>query len=444
MIKPKTSFKTICPFGIYPEDIKVLSLLYQPLIGSQAFGLYLTLVSLTDQVLTHHFILQLKNISVDQFLQCRYKLEGVGLMAAVQTEEGMMVYCLKEPLTPARFFDDGIINAFLCLKIGNTDYQQLRRSFLPAPDLVMGCDLTKNFNEVFDTTSLLTSDVVIGISPLPSQPDGGLSLQLVFDREVLDALLRKKGLSDNILSEKLLTQLNKIAFLYKLEENDLARFILDGMNPDGFVNIETVKKTAKQYWQFLNKGKPLSIVEVDPEKNKKDVFPQNRGNLSPQQRLLDFFEQQTPLEFLKYKSNNANPVPADRKLVEWLFVDQEMPHGVVNVLLDYVLMVSDGRLPKPLIEKIAGEWQRKSIDSTQKAIKQVKSVLNGNKERQQQKKIPASKLYLGKGHPTRQEPVPEWLGQSRRVQEPQDFSAEDLQAIERMNQLEQQILNVKR
>ena len=52
-----------------------------------------------------------------------------------------------------------------------------------------------------------------------------------------------------------------------------------------------------------------------------------------------------------------------------------MPSGVVNVLIDYVLNISDGRLPKQLVEKIAGEWQRKEIDNTEKAIAQVKSTL---------------------------------------------------------------------
>jgi len=440
MIKPNTGFKAMCAFGIYPEDVKVLSLLYQPLIGSQALGLYFMLSSMDGSDLQHHFLLQLQNVSVDQFLQCRYKLEGVGLLGTY-VHEKMFTYELKKPLSPAQFFSDGIINAFLCLKIGNNDYQNLKRLFISEPAPERGENIGKSFNEVFDTTSLMTSNAMLGISPLPAnQPETGISLQLGFDRDLLGAILKSKGLDESLLSEKLLVQLNKIAFLYKLEESDLARFIMDGLDPDGFVNMDKVKQTARQYWQFLNQGKPLGIVEVDAETAPIPTAP--RPNLSKEERLLSFFEQ-TPLEFLKHKSNDATPVPADRKLVEWLYVDQGMAHGVVNVLIDYVLKVSDGRLPQALVEKIAGEWQRKSIDTTEKAINQVKLVLRGNKERAQQQRVPAKLYASGGGRPIRQEPIPEWLGQQNA---PQDapLSAEDQRKIEQMKKLQQQILNGKR
>ena len=440
MLKPNVSFKSICSFGIYPEDVKVLSLLYQPLIGPQALGIYLMLSAMKVSNFNHHFVLQLQNLSMEQFLQCRYKLEGVGLLATYVDEGQQYTYELLKPLDPVRFFSDGIINAFLCLKIGNTDYQQLKHLFIPAVPDALGRHVGKSFNEVFDTANLLTSDVVIGISPLPGiDAQSGISLQLGFDREILGAILKQKGIEDELLSEKLLAQLNKIAFLYKLDEHELARFIMDGLDTDGFVNMDTVRKNAKQYWHFINKGKPLTVVEVDsntPPPSSVSVQPRQ----TKEERLLGFYEQ-TPLDFLKHKSNDATPVPADRKLVEWLFMEQEMPHGVVNVLLDYVLKVSDGRLPKALVEKIAGEWQRKSIDTTEKAIKQVKQVLKGNKERIQKQRMPAAAYAVG-GRTIRQEPVPEWLGKP--AHQEAALTVEDQKKIEQMKQLQQQILNGKR
>lgn len=437
MIKPNTSFKAVCAFGIYPENVKVLSLLYQPLIGSQALGLYLMLASLNGE-LTHHFLMQLQNLSVDQFLQCRHKLEGVGLLGTFKNQENQLTYELKKPLDPAQFFSDGIINAFLCLKIGNTDYQNLKRLFISAPLEDKGEHIGKSFNEVFDTATLMSSNVMIGISPLPATGQAaGITLQLGFDRDLLGAILKNQGMDESLLSEKLLEQLNKLSFLYKLEESDLARFIVDGLDPDGFVNMDKVRQTARQYWQFINKGKPLGIVEVDA-----NFVPETENrpaNQSKEERLLSFYEQ-TPLEFLKHKSNDATPVPADRKLVEWLYVDQGMSHGVVNVLIDYVLKVSDGRLPKALVEKIAGEWQRKSIDTTEKAINQVKLVLRGNKERAQKQQMPAATRFAVGGRPIRQEPVPTWLGQVAI----EEKTTADQQRIEQMKQLQQEVLHGKR
>ena len=36
---------------------------------------------------------------------------------------------------------------------------------------------------------------------------------------------------------------------------------------------------------------------------------------------------QNPLNFLRFKQHQKEPVPADRQLVEWLVVDQQMPAG---------------------------------------------------------------------------------------------------------------------
>lgn len=149
---------------------------------------------------------------------------------------------------------------------------------------------------------------------------------------------------------------------------------------------------------------------------------------------------------MKFKQHQKEPVPADRQLVEWLVVDQQMPSGVVNVLIDYVLNISDGRLPKQLVEKIAGEWQRKEIDNTEKAIAQVKSTLKAKQKRENEKTMPAASKpsYQKSARVVRQEQVPDWL-KAPQTQESnkKTLSEEDLQKIERMKQLQSQILNGK-
>ena len=154
---------------------------------------------------------------------------------------------------------------------------------------------------------------------------------------------------------------------------------------------------------------------------------------------------QNPLDFLRFKYHQKEPVPADRQLVEWLVFDQQMPAGVVNVLVDYVLNISDGRLPKQLVEKIVGEWQRKKIDTTEKAMTQVKSMLKAKQKRETEKKVPmATKVYPQATRVVRQEMVPDWLkNENSQEQEKKELTNEDLQKIERMKQLQNEILNQK-
>ena len=433
------------------EEIQVLTLLYQPIIGPQAVSLFTTLDTLAlkkqEQSLTHHLLLQLLNTNIEEFLEWRYKLEAVGLVSVYITEESHHItYVLKRPMKARAFFSDGIINVFLNLKVGNVDYQALKQFFIEDAFKAEGKNVSKPFNEVFDTTVLLRNSQTLQASPLPvsEMKREGVELEKAFNEELLFALLKQFGLDDQILSDKLLDQINKIAFLYKLDESELARLIFEALDSDGFVNLEVFRKQAKQYFQFLNKGKPIEVVEVSQVNQETMISEANAASAKEKQLLIHL--SQHPLSFLKFKQHQKEPVPADRQLVEWLVVDQQMPSGVVNVLIDYVLNISDGRLPKQLVEKIAGEWQRKEIDNTEKAIAQVKSTLKAKQKRENEKTIPAASKpsYQKSARVVRKEQVPDWL-KAPQTQESnkKTLSEEDLQKIERMKQLQSQILNGK-
>ena len=435
---------------ITSEEIQILTLLYQPIIGPQAVSLFMTLNTLAirnrETTLTHHILLQLLNINVEEFEQLRHKLEAVGLVQVYLTEEEQhLTYTLKRPMQAKAFFRDGIINVFLNLKVGNTDYQALKQFFVEETPVPKGQNVSKPFNEMFDTTVLLRNTQSLQASPLPNsdKKQTGVELETSFNQELLFTLIKQFGLDDQILSDKLLDQINKIAFLYKLDEHELARLIFDALDSDGFVNLDVFRKQAKQYFQFLNKGKPIEVIEV-PSAHQEVVANANDSSISSKEKQLLIVLSQHPLDFLKFKQHQKEPVPADRQLVEWLVVDQQMPSGVVNVLIDYVLNISDGRLPKQLVEKIAGEWQRKEIDNTEKAIAQVKSTLKAKQKREQEKSIPASRnTYATGARIVRQEQVPDWLKEPQPKPSKQTLSEEDLQKIERMKQLQSQFLNGK-
>lgn len=450
-MKPNIEFELCATQMMTSEELQILTLLYQPIIGPRAVSLYMTLNTLgskkSQDLFAHQLLLQVLNVSMEEFLALRYKLEAVGLIQVYVTEEPHhLTYYLKKPMQAKAFFSDGIINVFLNLKVGNGDYQLLKQLFVQEIPQIQGQNISKPFNEIFDTTVLMRSSQTLEASPLPVTSDQkkGVQLELAFNQELLFALLKQRGMDNELLSDKLLDQVNKIAFLYKLDEHELSRLIFDALDTDGFVNLDLFRKQAKQYFQFLNKGKPIEVIEMPSAKQAAPVIDPTQASLSKEKQLLLVLSQH-PLDFLRFKQHQKEPVPADRQLVEWLVVDQQMPAGVVNVLVDYVLNISDGRLPKQLVEKIAGEWQRKEIDSTEKAISQVKNTLKAKQKRETEKSLPASaKVYPKNGRVIRQEQVPDWLKTAPTAKEEKtSLSDEDLQKIERMKQLQNQLLNQK-
>ena len=201
MIKPNTEFELCVTQMMTSEELQILTLLYQPIIGSVAVSLYMTLNTLASKsspsLFSHHLLLQVLNVGVEDLLALRYKLEAVGLIQVYVTEEDHhLTYYLKKPMQAKAFFNDGIINVFLNLKVGNHDYQQLKQLFVQELPHIQGQNISKPFNEVFDTTVLMRSSATLQASPLPTVADNqkGVKLELAFDQELLFALLKQLSL----------------------------------------------------------------------------------------------------------------------------------------------------------------------------------------------------------------------------------------------------------
>lgn len=68
------------------------------------------------------------------------------------------------------------------------------------------------------------------------------------------------------------------------------------------------------------------------------------------------------------------PTRRDLKLIEDLLVDYKLKPGVVNVLLDYAINVNNKKLTRGFVETIAGEWQRKGIETVEDAMNNCEKV----------------------------------------------------------------------
>ena len=108
--------KILIPSVISQEDLKVLTLFYQPLLGAGAYTLYLTLYELSnlDSGISNSYsqqdILDLLNIKSRAHLEMRYKLEALGLLVVYQNKNEY-IYSLKSPLTAKEFLNDTILGS---------------------------------------------------------------------------------------------------------------------------------------------------------------------------------------------------------------------------------------------------------------------------------------------------------------------------------------------
>lgn len=429
-MKPNFNYKIVGDVFLSPTDLQTLTLLYQPIMGVDAFSLYLTFLSLPKKIQQkHHLLLQLTGGNMEAFMDKRHKLEAMGLLDSYQSETSI-TYLLKQPLSIKQFFGDAIMRAFLYVKLGIQDFNYLKQLLVEEAPALDGEKMTKRFDQVFEVRPLTRVEQNLQLDLKSEHSKQGIEIAPIFDASMLKQVLLKKGISWEIITSDLMKILNEFAFLYKFDVHELSRLVFDALIPDGSVDIMKMKQLARMQFQLMSKGENVQVLV------KEDQVASEVVATPAKEDIISFLEQ-SPVEFLRFKADGKPPVPADLKLVEWLYVDQGMPAGVINVLVEYVLDYTDGNLPKQLIEKIAGQWQRQGIMTTQAAMAQVIATVKKSNAYQKEKQQPL--LHSNRNQPlkraTRTEPIPEWLGKIETEQPQKNDENEARKRIEQMKQL---------
>lgn len=434
---------------LHDYDRKIMTMLYQPLIGSVGYSLYMTLWGELDidrlwgEDKTHHQLMSIMQLNLKHIYNERKKLEGIGLLKTFihrQSESRSFIYELQPPITPKQFFDDGVLNVYLYNRIGKTVYNKLKAFFSTnAIDYEQYEQVTHSFNEVF--VSLHQSELESHYNSEMSQ-----SLKLDEGKEFIGNLqpkgisishidfdfgLMESGITDTMIPKKSLTNkvkemIGKLAFIYGLSPLEMKDIVMRAFNPmSEEIDLEELRKIARDFYQFEH-GEVLPSLHdrLQPIENRvmTNVEPQSKD-----EELMKKLEVVSPLQLLKDISGGAEPSVGDMQVIEEVMLKQQLHPGVVNVLIYYVMLKSDMRLSKNYVTKIASHWARKKITTVPEAMRIAKE------EHRQYQEWASSKNNKGKGRkPVRQEMLPEWL-KKQKLSETKD----EVESKERNNKVEE-------
>ncbi len=109
-------------------------------------------------------------------------------------------------------------------------------------------------------------------------------------------------------------------------------------------------------------------------------------------------------------SGGAEPSKGDLQIIEGVMFNQKLSPGVVNVLIQYVMLKSDMKMTKSYVEKIASHWARKKIQTAKAAMDLAKNEHKQYMEWADGKKKSAK--YTGKNKPIRTELLPDWFDET--------------------------------
>ena len=386
------------------EDRTILTLLYQPIIGPIPIMLYFSLWADLDKSelmsteLTHHHLATNMQISLPELQEARKKLEAIGLLKTFYKEENINIYIyqLYSPIKANDFFNHPILNIVLYNNTGKKEYERIKGYFkMPRINTSTYEDITASFTDVFSSVPLTSYDIVN--DDIRKNNIRKLNLDTNFDFEFLESSLPKTMDKNKIFTKDIKELILQLSFLYQLDVVKMQDIIPICLTEKGTINKEELRKTCRNYYQFDNHGLlPTIIYNTQPEYLKKPP-----GDTSKRAKMIYTFETINPYELLKSKNNGSEPTTRDLKLAEDLIIKYGLNHGVVNVLLDFILKTQNNKLNRSYAETIAGQWQRNKIETVEEAMKLAEKEYN-KKNKKTQSNITNKKII-------KEEKTPEWF-----------------------------------
>jgi len=407
-----------------------LTFLYQPLVGSTAFSLYLTLsvqvplhrAGVSD--LQHHsYLLKLCSVSAEQLLEARHLLEGVGLLNTYEIKDPNLghfyEYELIPPLAPSKFFQSDVLSMALYQWMGKEKFIATKHLLLGEPDNERGesfqsRNITKSFQEVFHSMSPIDLAKMAEWENEVAVPDlktderylEGKKPEWLEEKDDFSFLkMRLSGLvEEDVWTDELLDQLREIRFLYQLDDWDLLKAL---QNPYvtrmGKIDLERLRSYVKSEYRYRFGSSPVVGKRAEPaqqppvEKERATGKRDEEESLTEEEKHFRQLAQISPLELLSFYQKGGRVPKSDVELVETLIRHYGLPPGVINVLIEYVLLKYNYKLPRNLVEKIAGHWKRLGIETVEQALEQArKETWEPKKKRMELKATYPAKSQLGK------------------------------------------------
>lgn len=411
-ILPADTYVVVNKTTLTEIDRKLVTMLYQPIIGYTAVSLYFTLLDdldkreLMSEDLTHHHLMSTMQLKLDDIVIAREKLEATGLLKTYFKKDHVnnYVYLIYSPLPASEFLNHPILNVVLYNNLGKKEYEKIVDYYkIPRINLKEYEDITVNFNQVFTSTPGIVFEENDNII---KRQDGKISLDAKVDFNLILSSIPKNMINEKCFSNEVKNLIQNLSFVYHIDDLNMQGLVRNSLNEKGLIDKTELRKSCRNFYQFENSGKlPTLIYSKQPEYLRQPI-----GDNSNWAKMVYTFETVTPYDYLRSKYKGAEPTARDLKLIESLLVDQEMKPGVVNVLISYVLKINNQKLNKNYVETIAGQWKRLNIETVEEAMR------ISEKEHRKIKKMMLKGQSKGRST-SKQEHLPAWFDQDIKSEE---------------------------
>lgn len=442
VILPADTYTVVNKTVIKDLDRKLITMLYQPIIGYSATSLYFTLVDdldkreLMSEDLTHHHLMSTMQLKLDDIVVARKKLEAVGLLKTYYKKDHVnhYVYLLYSPMSASDFLNHPVLNIVLYNNLGKKEYDRIVDFFkVPKINTKDYEDVTSSFSDVFKSVS---GNVLIENENIRKENTNKLNLNSKIDFNLLISSVPTNMISPRCFNDEVKELINSLAFTYDIDDINMQGLVRNSINERGLIDRVELRKNCRNFYQFENDGKlPTFVYSKQP-----DYLKTPAGDNSKWAKMVYTFESVHPYDFLRSKYKTGEPSLRDLKLIESLLVDQKMTPGVVNVLIAYVLKINNQKLSKNYIDTIAGQWKRLNIETVEEAMRISEKEHKKLKKQFENKNNAKAPSVVTKNKKI--EELPDWFNKDLKNEEMTEDDVKELDDI--LNSIDQSIANISK
>ncbi len=415
---PADTYKVINKTILTDFDRRIITALYEPIIGPISASLYFTLWhdlethELISCELNHHHLLTILKCDLNIIKSARESLEAIGLLKSYVKKDSVnnYIYELYSPLMPNEFFTHPVLNIVLYKNVGREEYEKLKLVYQKVrTDLRNYEEVTKTLDEVFE------SSIASETTDLRSKASSNIKINNIVDFDLLLSSMPKDIINEKAFTKKIKELINYLAFIYDLDTLKMSEIIRGVLNKFGMIDKNELRISTRKVYQFKNNTLPTLVYRSTPE-----YLKTPSGDMSMKGKIIAYFENTSPYDFLRGKNHGVKPAVSELKIVEKLLIEYEMTAGVVNVLLDYVLKKNNNKLIMGYVETIASQWKRAELKNAKEAM-----IYAENEHKKMSKRV----VKTTKNTKINSAPKPIWFDENIEKAESSEEEAKELNEL---------------
>lgn len=344
-LKAKDTYRIETPDFLSEDAMTSLMCLYGPVIGKTSTTLYLLMHAegrKQHNQESHARLCSLLNIGIDELERARIHLEEYLLLKCyVQESESRnsYVYVLNAPLPCSAFLSSNVYMSIYTHAVGRKNAETTIARLTGAVSTAGYKDVTRRVNHAAGREAFDNDVVYTKVEPRYDFHHEDADIN--FDYEHFIATTSTLVFPAELRTQENLRLIGKLATVYGISA-DRMRILVSRC-----VYLDSMTFDEEKLKVLAAKTQPDITTAKDPYS-----LP--------------------PASFLQAKQKGTPLTMADKKILEYLSVQEHFSNEVINVMIEYILKTSDNRLVPRFVEMVAGEWARNGIRTKEDAMKYVR------------------------------------------------------------------------